>query len=51
MEAMKKAGIVVVESPALLGETMERLLKKGNRARVIKAKRGPKRGARRKKSK
>jgi succinyl-CoA synthetase alpha subunit len=28
MEAMRKAGIHVVESPALLGETMEKVLRK-----------------------
>jgi succinyl-CoA synthetase alpha subunit len=51
MEAMKKAGIVVVESPALLGETMERLLKKRNGARRVKSGRRPARSSHRKKSK
>ncbi len=58
MQAMKDAGIYVVESPALLGETMERVLKsrkasKGKRKRVA-AKRKPsaarKKPSRRKKS-
>jgi Succinyl-CoA synthetase, alpha subunit len=52
MQAMKNAGIYVVESPALLGETMERVLKlrktsKGKQKRVA-AKRKP--SAARKKS-
>jgi succinyl-CoA synthetase alpha subunit len=32
MKAMRKAGITVVDSPAVIGETMEKVLKKYNRA-------------------
>jgi succinyl-CoA synthetase alpha subunit len=42
MEAMRKAGIRVVESPATIGETMEKLLKPGKKGT---AKKKPKRGA------
>jgi succinyl-CoA synthetase alpha subunit len=41
MTAMKKAGIHVVESPALLGETMERVLGKRKPARGRKARKRP----------
>jgi succinyl-CoA synthetase alpha subunit len=49
MEAMKKAGIHVVESPALIGETMERALKpkpaavRAGRRKTVGTKRSPKR--------
>jgi succinyl-CoA synthetase alpha subunit len=32
MKAMRKAGIIVVDNPAIIGETMEEVLKKYNRA-------------------
>ena len=34
MQAMRKAGIVVVESPAVIGEVMERILKKHGRVKI-----------------
>jgi succinyl-CoA synthetase alpha subunit len=40
MDAMKKAGIRVVENPALIGETMEKLLR-GKRAKKKPAKKKP----------
>ena len=34
MQAMRKAGIVVVESPAVIGEVMQRILKKHGRVKI-----------------
>lgn len=45
MKAMQKAGIIVVDSPALIGETMERILKKRKKTsgkKVAKKKSPPK---------
>jgi len=43
MDVMRKSGINVVESPALLGETMERVLKGTEKARVSKVQEVPSR--------
>jgi succinyl-CoA synthetase alpha subunit len=34
MQAMRKAGIIVVDSPAVIGDAMEKILKKKNREKV-----------------
>lgn len=47
MEAMQKAGIRVVENPALIGEAMADLLKAGSRGRSTAPKRRAKAGSRR----